>query len=486
MSLTTRAVIAIALMIGFYMFSIAVAAGLLYIPYAEYVYLERVHLKLAFASIVAAGVILWSIFPRRDRFEEPGPRITAQQHPRLFDELESIAQQTGQKLPAEVYLVPDVNAWVAQRGGTMGFGSRRVMGLGVPLMRVLTVSQFRAVLAHEFGHYVGGDTALGPWIYKTRAAITRTLLQLQAANSLVIVLFNWYGKMFMRITLAISRAQEYAADRLGAQVAGARAMIDGLKQVHVGGVAWNSYLNSEVVPVLGSGLCPPLSQGFVKFLEAPAIKSAVSQDLQKELSTGKADPYDSHPALPERIAALQSLPGQGTEDNRPATDLLDNYDAADTSLLSAQVAGLKPVSWDDVVQKVYVANWERQVRSQEEALSGLTIETLGRDLYSWELRNRLKPAPGTWPSNDERDVMARTVAGCAVSLTLLRNGWTVRTAPGEPMTFAHDGTQLEPFTMLQKVSQGEMKPEAWKSWCEEMGIATLPVSAVFAAGAAGG
>ena len=27
------------------------------------------------------------------------------------------------------------------------------------------------MLAHEFGHFYGGDTKLGPWIYKTRAAI---------------------------------------------------------------------------------------------------------------------------------------------------------------------------------------------------------------------------------------------------------------------------------------------------------------------------
>jgi Zn-dependent protease with chaperone function len=51
-----------------------------------------------------------------------------------------------------------------------------VMGLGLPLLQTLTVSQFRAVMAHEFGHYYGGDTKLGPWVYKTRAAIVRTLL----------------------------------------------------------------------------------------------------------------------------------------------------------------------------------------------------------------------------------------------------------------------------------------------------------------------
>ena len=47
------------------------------------------------------------------------------------------------------------------------------MEWGLPLFSTLTVSQFRAVLAHEFGHYYGGDASLGPWVYKTEMAIIR-------------------------------------------------------------------------------------------------------------------------------------------------------------------------------------------------------------------------------------------------------------------------------------------------------------------------
>jgi Zn-dependent protease with chaperone function len=76
----------------------------------------------------------------------------------LFKLISGVSNATSQDAPTEVYLVPDVNAWVAQRGGVMGFGSRRVMGVGLPLLGTLTIDQFRAVLAHEFGHYDAGDT----------------------------------------------------------------------------------------------------------------------------------------------------------------------------------------------------------------------------------------------------------------------------------------------------------------------------------------
>src|SRR5262249_5945869 len=103
-------------------------------------------------GLVIAGALLWSIAPRRDRFTPPGPLLERGEHPRLFAELDSIASALDEPMPAEVYLVGDVNAWVTDRGGVMGFGSRRVMGLGLPLMAMLTTSEFRAVLARGVAH----------------------------------------------------------------------------------------------------------------------------------------------------------------------------------------------------------------------------------------------------------------------------------------------------------------------------------------------
>jgi hypothetical protein len=48
----------------------------------------------------------------------------------------------------EVYLIGEPNAWVTVRRGMMGFGGRRIMGLGLPLLGALNISQFRAILAH--------------------------------------------------------------------------------------------------------------------------------------------------------------------------------------------------------------------------------------------------------------------------------------------------------------------------------------------------
>jgi Zn-dependent protease with chaperone function len=75
------------------------------------------------------------------------------------------------------------------------------------------------------------------------------------------------GKI-LRIETAevISRAQEYAADRLGARVGGAKSLIDGLKRRHGGALAWGPYAQTEVMLVLSAGYSPPLSTGFRRFL----------------------------------------------------------------------------------------------------------------------------------------------------------------------------------------------------------------------------
>jgi Zn-dependent protease with chaperone function len=123
-SIAFRAALAVALMVGFYVLAIMIAAFLFLVPWLQAHLLGRVFLQLSLASVVSACIILWSILPRPDRFDPPGPRLEATAQPELFREIEAVATATGQPAPEEVYLVPDVNAWVAQRGGMMGFGSR--------------------------------------------------------------------------------------------------------------------------------------------------------------------------------------------------------------------------------------------------------------------------------------------------------------------------------------------------------------------------
>ena len=480
-----RALLAVLLMIGFYFLALGIAFGLFWVPYAEFVYAHHITAKLAIICILGGATILWSVLPRWDSFVPPGPRLKQEKHPRLFQALERVARATNQAMPREVYAVPDVNAWVTQRGGVMGFGSRRVMGLGLPLMRILTCSQFSAVLAHEFGHYYGGDTRIGPWIYKTRGAIGRTLHSL-GSQSWLQAPFRWYGKMFLLVTHAVSRRQEFVADELAARTVGVKPLADGLRIVHQVAPAYDYYWRTECLPVFNAGFLPPLADGFARFVTAEHIAERTHKLLEEQLTGGnKGDPYDTHPPLKDRIAAIAKLPdGPAQSQDLPALSLLEDVPALERELL-AQMAGaseaaqLSPIIWSQVGSRVYVPQWTRLVQLNASRLKGVTPEALGNitdDLKAFG--KTLLDLSSEPPDSEGASALANGVVGAALALLLIQRGGQLDFAPGNEFTVKLSGHEVKPFGVVLALKDGSIDPRDWGTRCVELGIAGTELGAV--------
>jgi Zn-dependent protease with chaperone function len=467
-------------MFGFYLLAFGAVFGLLYIPYAEWVYLDRVHIRVVLFCVVGAGLILWSILPRLDRFEAPGPELTEAAHPELFTVLREIAATTEQEMPREVYLVPELNAFVTLRGGVMGIGSRRVMGLGLPLLQVLSVMQLRAVLAHEFGHYYGGDTALGPWVYKTRAAIARTVMQLSEHSSMLSKPFQLYGLLFLRLTLRVSRMQELSADALAARTVGSRPLAEGLKVLSGAGAVYEPYLASEVFPALKAGYRPPLAQGFNEFLAAGHIASGIRAVIDAEMIAGETDPYDSHPPLRERLAALSQMAYDEVSDTSPpAVSLLSDLDSNEAGLIEFMLSdyarkGFQPISWDELPAIVWIPAWRERANSRKEWLKGLTpvsIGELAKD--SSFLAVRLRLAAYDRVTNEHHRQEAAAVFGAALALALFNRDWQLTARPGEPVLLESNGIVIRPFAIPEDLSSGALSRDDWIALTQSAGIADL-------------
>jgi heat shock protein HtpX len=258
-SVALFALLAIAMVLASYIFVIILAAACVYVPY--WILENADHapgqiLLLLLGGVVIAGAMLWSLIPRRDRFEPPGPPLQHSSHPRFFAELDNIAASLNEPLPREVYLIGQVNAFVADRGGILGFGSRRIMAIGLPLLSILTISEFRGVLAHEFAHYYSGDTTLGPFVHKTQSAMIRTFQNIgsiQELNRIAVIsllssgvtfVLKHYFILFVRVINFVSRKKEYRADELACLVAGVEPFIQGLRRIHGAGMAWPAYWNT--------------------------------------------------------------------------------------------------------------------------------------------------------------------------------------------------------------------------------------------------
>jgi Zn-dependent protease with chaperone function len=478
--LIRRAMLAVALMIGFYVFALAIALGLLWIPYAEFAYVHRIHPKLAIVCVGAALAILWALVPRPDRFEAPGPRLDERSHPKLFGIINQVAAATQQQPPADVYLLNEVNAWVAERGGTMGFGGHRVMGIGLPLLQAVTVPEFKAIIAHEFGHYSSGDVKLGPWIYKTRAAIGRTIASL--GESAVQAPFLWYGRQFLTLTHAVSRQQEFIADQVAALVAGRDAAASALRRVEAAAPLFSAYVAGEVRPVLRAGFVPPIAAGFEAFLKSAPMTEALQPIAAEAAVAVQTDPYDTHPALPDRLAAL-GCRGDATApppSGEAASVLLSNPEQAALSLIrfgfGEAASKLKPIAWDGVGDAVFAAGWKNVAANRSKWLSSFVADALpaGKKAFL-EVGSQLV-APGEENvGSDARIARAAYLLGIGIGVLLIEAGWQARTEPGTPVLLVHGSQSLDPLASIRGLADGSISSDDWRLRCVAMGIAGQPL-----------
>lgn len=465
-----RVLSSIALMIGFYALALGIAFGLLFAVYAEVMWAEQLSIRLTIFAVITAGVILWSILPRFDRFAAPGPRLLPESQPELLGLVRGVAEATGEAMPAEVYLVPDVNAFVMHRGGISGIGSRRVMGIGLPLLQTLTVSQLRAVLAHEFGHYAGGDLKLGGWIYKTRAAMGRTVTNLARTGGWVHRPFLAYGNFFMRVTQKIARAQELAADRMAVRVAGASSHAAALKIVHGVAPAFGAYWQSEVVPVLSNGYRPPIGPGFAQFLRTERVAKTIDAELAKEIAEGKGDPYDSHPPLKERLAAIADMPDiSPLRDDPPAVSLIRDLLGLEHELLVALGADpqkMTTIDWRDTPAQVFLPHW----RARAAEVAGAIGTATAADVPALVISKAMSTALGVANLGlIERDREVRSAIGSVVAAKLVDDGWSCTTSPGEQIVFTKDGRTFQPFLEAMR------NADAWQAAVRAAGIESLPL-----------
>jgi heat shock protein HtpX len=493
-SMTLLVILMIMMATGSYAVILLIAAACIYLPYLLMEFVSPGFYTAAFflSGMVIAGILLWSMVPRVDRFNPTGLRIERASQPRLFAEIDDIALMLDEPLPQEVYLIGEVGAWVADRGGLVGFGSRRVMGVGLPLLAILNVSQFRGVMAHEFAHYYAGDTRLGPWIYKTRTAIIRgfqnieplgrvPISALRLMHVLVSKILELYFATFLRATSWISRQQEYRADELACIVGGSQALIEGLRAIHGARPAWQEYWNSEALPVVRMGSLPPIGEGFSLFTTAPNIYEQIKTNLDDEIELAMTSPYDSHPTLRDRVAAAEDLGGICQQQNgQPALSLLDNPEATELLFIQQTDSGLRgkdfvPVRWDEVGKKVTLPAWRDFVSLYEGLLQGLTLELLPSVIPQVpELGSHIQDPTGMLLTPAQRTRRGGQLLAAGFAVSLINHGWKLRTQPGVLSIWQGDD-QINPFLMVEELMSGELSAETWATQCCQLGISQLPL-----------
>lgn len=481
-SLASRVAAAVALLVGFYVLALVVGLALAAVAVLPW-FLDGVpqNLWVTVVSGIAAFAILSGIAPRRLPFDPPGPELAETDQPELFALVREVAEETGQEMPRSVYLAHDVNAAVAQVGGVLGFGGHRVLIVGLPLMQGLTTDQLRAVLAHEFGHYHGGDVRLGPFFGRTYDAVARTVTALHDADSWWHKPFEAYGRFFLRRSAAIKRTQEFSADRLAAQVAGRDVNAAALRAVHAQGAAFEAYFSNEYAPLLEQGRCAPYLAGFDATKRSDGGERLM-EAVVAHAGDGEPDPYSTHPELPERLAALAELPDDGRRDSgEPALGLLHGIRNLESAVVGWLVQGhdVDPIAWDEVAEQVLVPMWRQKTAAANGALDGVTGAGVPEAVAAGDQIGRSLVPPEDQPHVPVevlREVGADVVA-TRMALALHDEGWQVSAPPGEPVVLERDGDRVEPFTDVARLASGDLPADEWRQRAQELGIGGLSLGA---------
>src|SRR5262245_25430225 len=124
-----------------------------------------------FGGALAAG--LFAVFLVKGLFK--GQRVERTElipldeddHPQFFAFVRRVYQDTRSAAPRHVYVAAHVNAAVIYDSSLLNLvvPPKKDLLIGLGLVNVVTLTEFKAVLAHEFGHFAQRSGGLGSYLY---------------------------------------------------------------------------------------------------------------------------------------------------------------------------------------------------------------------------------------------------------------------------------------------------------------------------------
>ena len=185
--------------------------------------------------------------------------ITEDEHPVLFTFIEQLCDELGAPLPNKVFVSPDVNAAVMPRTSLINLfvEPKKDLLIGLGLVNSCNLSEFKAVLAHEFGHFSQSAMASSYTYVASRIIgdlvegedwFDRLLNWCKKQDNAIAVVGHvigaplWVGRKILEqcykvITLqrlAVSREREFHADLVAVSAAGSNAVVHCLLRTDFG------------------------------------------------------------------------------------------------------------------------------------------------------------------------------------------------------------------------------------------------------------
>lgn len=234
-------------------------------------------LGLIGSSIMLFLFLVKGLFRRREPDYEGLHQILEGEHPELFAFVRRLCREVHAPFPYRIFLMPGVNAAVTHEVSLLNllFPVKKNLIIGVGLVNSLTINEFKAVLAHEFGHFSQASLAIGSYAAQAMEAIDymvngedrwdEQMEEWRYANIRIAVFawlltgVVWVLRKFLLlifraltlVSLALSRQEEYHADMVALSVTGSDALVHALARIDAADDALRQALE-DVVKVANS------------------------------------------------------------------------------------------------------------------------------------------------------------------------------------------------------------------------------------------
>jgi Zn-dependent protease with chaperone function len=297
------------------------------------------------------------------KYDESGTiTICENEQPQLFSFIRQLTNDTQTPFPKKIVLSAEVNASVFYNDSfwSMIFPVKKNLQIGLGLVNSLTLSEFKAVMAHEFGHFSQRSMKLGSFVYNVNKAVYNMLYEnkdygnfLQKWGNLhfAIRIFVWVTVQIVKGIQAIlqglyslinknymglSREMEFHADAVAASVSGSNNLISALQKLEISDVCYQTVLQ-EADQLIGKNTRlqnvysnhDTVMQTYAIHNNLPLQNSTPMPDeaFFKEFQLNKInikDQWASHPPRDERNEHLLRLNIKAVCDTRPAWVLFSN------------------------------------------------------------------------------------------------------------------------------------------------------------------
>lgn len=214
-------------------------------------------------------VMIKGLFVRRKMSRDALLEVTAEDEPRLLAFIHKIADETGAPRPSKVFLSADVNAAVFLDVGLINLliPSRKNLIVGLGLVNGLTLDEFKAVVAHEFGHFAQRSMGIGQWVSIAQTWVGDLVMRRDMLDRFIhglsytdirIAWIGWFMRVLVwalraiidqllrfviMISRALSRQMEFQADLVSVRVAGSDSLVHALHRLGAADRAWGEAAN---------------------------------------------------------------------------------------------------------------------------------------------------------------------------------------------------------------------------------------------------